>query len=154
MARKDFRILIALPDSAFTKAVVTELRKFYSVQKAKDINHFSNKIHKTEFDLIIVDYKLSNMKPEDVTQGAELFHPNAVFIVYTEQGKEKLAMRTWKRRAFDYILYTDDVYNFTEEVHKSARWTLQKRIVSGLGEKIDVLSGSIQEFSKQIEDML
>src|SRR3989338_3684452 len=103
MTEKTFRILLALSDPAFSKRAIKLLQAFYRVDSADTIKQFSDHIHKGEYDLIIIDYRFGGMKAEDVYQGVEFMHPNAVFIVYTEKEKKEIAKRLWKRRAIDFI---------------------------------------------------
>jgi DNA-binding NtrC family response regulator len=151
MAKKDFRILVAVSNPSFSRKVVNELRKTYTVHMAKNIRDFSHKIHKKDFDLIIIDYRFSGMRAEDVYQGIMLLHPNALFVVYTAKDKKELAMRLWKRRALDYITATKDVFHFAEEVHKCVRWIVEKTDMTQLSKKIDEMAESIKNISRRIE---
>ena len=56
MARKDFKLLIAISDLPFARKVVGELRNSYTVQQAKNIGEFSGKVHQFDFNLVIIDY--------------------------------------------------------------------------------------------------
>jgi len=152
--KKEFRILIAITDQRFAQKVTTQLRTSYTVQRARGIKEFSAKVHRYDFNLIIIDYRFCGMKAEDVYQGVELLHPHAIFIVYTEKDKKDLAMKTWKRRAMDYIIYTKDVYSFVEEVNKCVRWILQKAEATLFGKRIDDLAEAIKGLSRKIEKSL
>lgn len=151
MARKEFKILVAISDVLFAKKALPLLRKTYTAHVARDIQEFSAKIHKYDFDLIIIDTHFSGLKAEEVYQGINLLHPNSVFVIYTRKDKQALAMRVWKRRAIDYIVYTKEAYTFMEEINKSVRWAIQKREVTHLGKTIESAAKSIQELSRRIE---
>ncbi len=60
-------------------------------------------------------------------------------------------MKTWKRRAFDYITHTRDTYGFVEEIHKCVRWTIQKSQVGILQKQMDELAETIKELGRKIE---
>ena len=151
MPKREFKILLAITDQNFATRVAKALRQTYSVQQAKDIKDLSAKVHKYDFSLIIIDYRFSGMKAEDVYQGVELLHPNALFVIYTQKDKRDLAMKVWKRRALDYIVYTRDIYSFAEEVNKCVRWILQKTEATYLGKRIDDLADSIKNLSRRID---
>lgn len=127
MTDKAFRILLALSDTIFAQRSIKLLETFYQVDYAHTIKAFSDRIHKGEYDLIVIDYRFCGMKAEDVYQGVEFMHPNAVFIVYTEKEKKKIARRLWKRRAIDFINHTSSENRFVQSVNKAMRWTIQKR---------------------------
>jgi len=124
---KDFKILIALQDVKFARSVSSMLRKHYTTKSVSTVTQFSDAVHASKLDLIIIDYKFGGMKAEDVYQGVELLHPDAIFVVYTKRDRKTLAKKLWKRRAIDYINYTDDPHHFVESVNKAVRWTIQKR---------------------------
>lgn len=154
MPKKDFRILIAISERGFADKVLTELRKTYTAHSAKDLRSFSTLVHKRDFDLVVIDYRFCGMKAEDVYQGIEVLHPHAIFIVYTQRDKRDLAMKLWKRRAFDYITYTHDAQGFVQEINKCVRWTIQKAHVDVLRKKIDDLAETIRDLSRRIEQTI
>ncbi|MBI4549902.1 MAG: response regulator [Candidatus Omnitrophica bacterium] len=154
MSRKEFKILIAISDTVFAEKVVRTLSKTYTIYLAKDLKDLSAKVHQVNCDLVVIDYHFCGMKAEDIYQGMELLHPNSLFIVYTQKDKKDLAMKLWKRRAFDYITYTRDTFSFVEEVHKCVRWTIQKTQVRDLRKKMDQLSEMIRELGQKIEQSL
>ena len=154
MAKKEFKILLALNKQDFAKKVLYQLRKTYTIHLARTLKQFSHQVHKYEFDLVIIDYQFCGMKAEDVYQGIEMLHPNALFVIYTQRHKKDLAMKVWKRRALDYISYTSDIYSFCEEVNKCVRWLIQRTEVTTLGKKIDDLAHSITEIGRKIEKSL
>ncbi len=154
MAKKDFRILIAISERAFAEKVLKELRKTYTVHLAKDLKEFSAKVHKLDLDLVVIDYRFSGVKAEDIYHGIEVLHPNAVFVIYAEKDRRDLAVRLWKRRAFDYIVHTRDVYSFIEEINKCVRWAIQKAQVESLRKKMDALAETVRELSRKIQRTL
>ena len=151
MSKKDFRILIAISDQKFAQKVLKDLKKSYTISLSKDLKQFSKSVHEREFDLIVIDYRFCGMKAEDLYHSITLFHPHAVFIVYTQKDKKELAIKTWKRRAFDYITHTRDAYGFVEEIHKCVRWTIQKGQVSQLQKQMSDLAETIKELGRKIE---
>jgi len=144
-------MLIAISDLLFAQRVLKDLKKSYTVFLAKDLKQFSKSVHDREFDLIVIDYRFCGMKADDLYHSITLFHPHAVFIVYTQKDKKELAMKTWKRRAFDYITHTRDAYGFMEEIHKCVRWTIQKAQVGTLQKQMGDLAETIKELGRKIE---
>ncbi len=145
MTEKGFRILLALSDSAFTKRAVKLLENFYRVDCAGTIKEFSDHIHKGEFDLIVIDYRFGGMKAEDVYQGVEFMHPNAIFIVYTDREKKTIAKRLWKRRAIDFINHTPSEERFVQSINKAMRWTIQKRDTIALERTLKNIENLVQD---------
>lgn len=145
MTEKTFRILLALSDSDFTKRAIKLLQAFYRVDSAGTIKEFSDHIHKGEYDLIIIDYRFGGMKAEDVYQGVEFMHPNAVFIVYTEKEKKNIAKRLWKRRAIDFINHSPSEERFVQSVNKAMRWTIQKRDTLALERTLKNIENLVQD---------
>jgi len=145
MTDKAFRILLALSDMAFAKRAIKLLETFYRVDCAYTIKEFSDRIHKGEYDLIVIDYRFGGMKAEDVYQGVEFMHPNAVFIVYTEKEKKKIAKRLWKRRAIDFINHTPSEERFVQSINKAMRWTIQKRDTVALEKTLKNIENMVQQ---------
>jgi len=110
MTDKAFRILLALSDMAFAKRAIKLLETFYRVDCAYTIKEFSDRIHKGEYDLIVIDYRFGGMKAEDVYQGVEFMHPNAVFIVYTEKEKKKIKKVLQERIGKNRILFFRNMF--------------------------------------------
>lgn len=145
MTDKAFRILLALSDTVFAKRAIKLLETFYRVDCAHTIKAFSEHIHKGEYDLIVIDYRFGGMKAEDVYQGVEFMHPNAVFIVYTEKEKKKIAKRLWKRRAIDFINHTPSEERFVQSINKAMRWTIQKRDTVALEKTLKNIENMVQQ---------
>ena len=145
MDEKRFKILLALSQLTFQKRAAEVLGKYYSVQTVKNVKEFSDAVHKGEFDLIIIDYRFSGMKAEDVYQGVEMMHPNAVFVVYTEREKKAITKKLWKRRAIDYINHTNNMRHFVLSVNKVMRWTIQKRDTLQLEKTLRSIESLISE---------
>lgn len=140
-----FKILLVLSNLRFVKTVRKYLETFYDVSYAVSLEEFTKKVHHGHYDLIIIDYRFSGMKAEDVYQGVEFLHPNAVFIVYTDKEKKNIARKLWKRRAIDYIHHTDDPRRFVQGVNKAMRWTIQKRDTIALEKTLKNIENLVQE---------
>lgn len=145
MTEKAFKILLALSDPAFIKQTSRLLKQFYEVQYATTLKQFSDYVHKGEYDLIVIDYHFGGMKAEDVYQGIEFMHPNAVFIVYTDKEKRSLVKKLWKRRAIDYINHTRQPERFVQSVNKAMRWTVQKRDTIALERTLKNIENMVSE---------
>lgn len=145
MAQKNFKILLALSDARFAKQVSRLLQAFYKVHYTTTLKEFSDEIHRGEFDLIVIDYQFGGMRAEDVYQGIEFMHPNAVFVVYTDRQQKRIARRLWKRRAIDYIVHTHQPQRFVQSVNKAMRWTIQKRDTISLERTLKNIESLIQD---------
>lgn len=145
MSAKEFRILLSLSDQNFQKRVVHILKNVYTVSSAATVKEFSDQIHKADYDLIILDYRFEEQRAEDIYQGVELLHPNAVFVIYTDCDKRSLAKKLWKRRAIDYINHTKDPYRFVQSVNKAMRWTIQKRDTVSLQKTLKNIERLVQD---------
>jgi len=150
MYAKNFRILLALQDKKFITKVTRLLKKHYIMDHTTTIEDLSHKIHKKDFDLIILDYRFNKMRAEDVYQGIELLHPKAIFVVYTKKDNRTNVKNLWKRRALDYINYTDEPREFLNNVHKVVRWGIQKSDTIKLEKAMQAIEGSIEEVRKII----
>lgn len=151
MAAPQFKILLALSDAAFAGQVTRLLKAFYIVHVATAIKDFSDEIHRGEFDLIVIDYRFGGMRAEDVYQGIEFMHPNAVFIVYTDRQQRRIAKRLWKRRAIDYIVHTQRPQRFVQSVNKAMRWTVQKRDTVSLERTLKNIESLIEDVKKIVK---
>ncbi len=145
MAVKEFKILLALSDMRFVNQTVKLLRTYYTVSYCKSLQDFSDQIHKGDFDLIVIDYRFGGMRAEDVYQGIEFLHPNAVFVVYTDKDKKKIAKKLWKRRAIDYINHTREPNRFVQSVNKAVRCAIQKRDTVSLEKTLKKIESLVQE---------
>lgn len=148
---KDYRILLALNNRSLTRGLVTRLGKVYSVSSVHTISDYSKHIHQSKYSLVILDAHFAGLSAEDVYQGTMLMHPQAAFVIYLKDINEELVKRIWKRRAFDYLIHTPNVYSLSEEVHKYVRWVAEKNQIDRLMRKVSGLKEMMILLNKELE---
>jgi len=149
---KDFKIVLAISNQKFAKKVLKILNSFYTANLVTSIRELSAKIHQENPNLIIIDYSFGGMRADEIYRGIEFLHPNVNFIVYTAQEKKYLAKKLWKRRAMDYLNYTDNPINFVQNVNKTVRWTIQRNETIALEKTVDKIERAILEVKKAIKN--
>jgi len=152
MPMKDFKIVLAISNQKFAKKVLKILNSFYTANLVTSIRELSAKIHQENPNLIIIDYSFGGMRADEIYRGIEFLHPNVNFIVYTAQEKKYLAKKLWKRRAMDYLNYTDNPINFVQNVNKTVRWTIQRNETIALEKTVDKIERAILEVKKAIKN--
>ena len=149
---KDFKIVLAISNQKFARKVLKILDSFYTANLVTSIRELSAKIHQENPNLIIIDYSFGGMRADEIYRGIEFLHPNVNFIVYTAQEKKYLAKKLWKRRAMDYLNYTDNPINFVQNVNKTVRWTIQRNETIALEKTVDKIERAILEVKKAIKN--
>ncbi|HNV85687.1 MAG TPA: response regulator [Candidatus Omnitrophota bacterium] len=152
MPMKDFKIVLAISNQPFAKKVIRILNSFYTISLVTSIRDLSSKIHQENPNLIIIDYSFGGMRADEIYRGIEFLHPNVNFIVYTAREKKYLAKKLWKRRAMDYLNYTDDPVLFVQNVNKTVRWTIQRNETVALEKTVDKIEKAILDVKKTIKN--
>jgi DNA-binding NtrC family response regulator len=149
VSKKSGKILLALSDRNFLSRVVKILKSSYTIYPSMELRDFSEKVHSHNPDVIVVDYHFAGMKAEDLYQGIEFLHPNAVFVIYARRATLNLAKSIWKRRAMDYIYYTSNVLDFMADVHKVVRYVVEKKERLRLQSELALLKEQIGKVRKK-----
>ena len=153
MAKKDFKLLLALDNRNSLRKVRSELDRTYTVKSAVDIKDLSQKLKAANFNLVIIDHDFSGMLTEDLQQKITHYCPNTIYVVYSEEERRRITKQLHKHRAIDFILYSQRLYDFVEKIHKGVRWTVLQMEVTSLGQKITRVAESIKDLSRKIEKL-
>ncbi|MBI4549901.1 MAG: response regulator [Candidatus Omnitrophica bacterium] len=154
MARKDFKLLLACENPKFQRAVLRNISKIYSVSGARNAKQLFERLRHNEYSLVIVDYRLSGLRPEETDQKIARFCPNVMFVVYSAAERKSAAEKLHKFRALDYLIHTPKIPDFAEKIHKAVRWTILQTEVRSLSSKISKVAETIRTLSKRIEKVL
>jgi DNA-binding NtrC family response regulator len=154
VARKDFKLLLAYENPKFQQAVIRNISRTYSVSGVRNAKQLFERLRHREYSLVIVDYRLSGLLPEEMDQKIVRFCPNVVFVVYSASERRGAAEKLHKFRALDYLIHTPKIPDFAEKIHKAVRWTILQTEVRSLSSKISKVAETIRSLSKRMEKVL
>lgn len=159
MAKDNFRVYVVEDDEYFNKLLVhtLSLNPDHEVKGFKTGEALVKAFHEQPADFITVDYRLPDMKGDEVVKTIKELSEDTELVVISEQGEIQTAVSLLKHGAFDYIVKTKDIRDrllqVVELVKKQSG--LKKRIASleqELGKKYDFGKGIIGE-SPQIKQV-
>jgi len=148
--KKKVALVLALNDKTYQTKLARKLRGNYNVKVVGNMKALWSELDKRTTYLIISDTKFAKGAVVGMEKQIREFCTQVVFLVYSKKERLSLSKRRNRRRAIDYILYEDSIYNLTEKVHKAARWAVFEVEVAGLSAKLELLARAV---SKSVSDL-
>ncbi|MFH1678461.1 MAG: ATP-binding protein [Candidatus Omnitrophota bacterium] len=93
------------PDhTLLTKRILQGANEGYQLDCASDVKEGLNKIFTQDYDVILCDYRLSDLNALDLLREMNKRQKILPFIVITSSGNEKIAVEAMKQGAYDYVV--------------------------------------------------
>jgi DNA-binding NtrC family response regulator len=110
MLFKTHNILLVDDEKSILFSLTAALKKEgYQVKSAQNPNEALKLIEPSAFQVIISDYNMPGMNGMEFMEQVKKIDPEAVFILMTAYGSEKLAIDAMKKGAYDYFSKPFDI---------------------------------------------
>ncbi|MFH1338400.1 MAG: PAS domain S-box protein, partial [Candidatus Omnitrophota bacterium] len=87
-----------------TKRILQRADNSYQLDCASDAKEGLNKIFSHDYDVILCDYRMSELNALDILKEIKGRGKDLPFIVITSSGNEKIAVEAMKQGAYDYVV--------------------------------------------------
>ena len=99
------KILIADDEKTIRESLRQVLsEEGYETDTAEDGQEALNKIHDTDYDVVLTDIKMPNVDGMELLEKAAQFSPNTFFIIMTAYASVKTAVDAMREGAYDYLI--------------------------------------------------
>jgi two-component system, NtrC family, response regulator AtoC len=133
------RLLVADDHDALRRGLVRGLTDAgYEVEEASNGNSAIERLHETNFDVVLSDLKMGGSDGLDVLRTARALHPETAVILMTAFGSVNTAVEAMKSGAFDYVQKPFEIEEMEVKIEKAME-------VRRLKHELDYLRGTQQE---------
>jgi two-component system, NtrC family, response regulator AtoC len=133
------RLLVADDHDALRRGLVRGLTDAgHEVEEASNGNSAIERLHETNFDVVLSDLKMGGSDGLDVLRTARALHPETAVILMTAFGSVNTAVEAMKSGAFDYVQKPFEIEEMEVKIEKALE-------VRRLKHELDYLRGTQQE---------
>ena len=114
------RILVADDHDALRRGLARALTQAgHEVEEAPNGNAAIEKLHESQFDVVLSDLKMGGSDGLDVLRTAKSLHPTAAIILMTAFGSVHSAVEAMKIGAFDYVQKPFEIEEMEVKIEKA-----------------------------------